>query len=175
MTLLNGGAISIEARQSLPESPLTEPIETRILISADHLYLDGEASITAESTGNVPASAVEIHAGDLLMEGESRITTKTNKSDGGDIQITAPNLIRLQDSQITTAVVGAGEGTGGNIAIDTIDSEFVILANSEITADASGGPGGNIAIPAEVFLAGPMSQVTASSERNINGEINTGH
>ena len=90
------------------------------------------------------------------------MTTEAREADGGNIQITAHNLIRLQDSQITTAV-GSGEGAGGNITIDTIDSAFVILANSQITANAFGGPGGNIDIVTEVFLADPTSQVTASS------------
>ena len=46
------------------------------------------------------------------------------------------------------------------------------MANSQITANAFGGPGGNIDIVTEVFLADPTSQVTASSERSIDGEIN---
>ena len=170
-TLLNGGKISIEARQTIPESQLSEPIETRILISADHLHLDGQASITAESTGNAPASVVEIHAGDLLMEGGSRITTTSSEASGGNIRVTAQSMVRLRDSFIT-ATVGGGPGTsGGNI---TIDPEFVILENSQIVSDAFQGRGGDIAIEAGVFLADPASEVSAKaqdSEVGIDGQI----
>ena len=58
-------------------------------------------------------------------------------------------MIRLRDSQITTAV-GSGRGAGGNI---TIDPEFVVLENSQISANAFGGPGGNITIRAGVLLS----------------------
>ena len=76
-------------------------------------------------------------------------------------------MVRLQDSQITTAV-RSGEGRGGDI---TIDPHFVILENSQIRANAFGGPGGNIQITAEVFLADPASRVDASSELGIDGTV----
>jgi filamentous hemagglutinin family protein len=171
VTLLNGGTISIEARQTLPESQITEPIETRILISADHLHLDGEASITAESTGNAPASVVEIHAGDLLMEGESRIATTSNEASGGNIQVIAQAMAWLQDSTVTATVRG-GPGThGGNI---TMGSKFIILENSQIVSDAFQGRGGDIAIEAVVLLADPTSSVSAKardSEVGIDGQV----
>jgi filamentous hemagglutinin family protein len=166
--MINRGEISITANQLLPANRLDSGPEGLIRVGAGKVHLDRGARITTESTGNAPASAVELRAGELLMEGESRITTESNKADGGDIQIATHNMVRLQDSQITTAV-GSGEGKGGNI---TIDPEFVVLTNSQITADAFGGPGGNIDITAGVFLADPASQVTASSQQNIDGVIN---
>ena len=171
VTLLNGGTISIEARQTLPESQLTEPIDTHILISADRLHLDGQASITAESTGNVPASTVEIHAGDVLMQGESRIATASNDASGGNVQVTAQSIVQMQDSTITAKVSGGPETSGGNI---TIGSEFVILANSQIVSDAFQGRGGDITIEAGLFLADPASGVSAialDSTVGIDGEI----
>jgi hypothetical protein len=103
----------------------------------------------------------------LLLRGGSTVTTEAIQADGGNIQVTAQTLVRLRDSQITTAVRG-GQGRGGNI---TIDPKFVLLENSLITANAFGGPGGNITIQAEVFLTDPTSQVTASSKQNIAGTI----
>ena len=38
-------------------------------------------------------------------------------------------------------------------------------------ADAFGGPGGNVRLVAEVFLADPASQVSASSALGINGVV----
>ncbi len=252
-TLLNGGAISIEARQILPESQITERTEARILIRADHLLMDGEANITAESTGNVPASAIEILAGTLVIEGNSRISTQSSAgarggdiqvtaqsavrlrastitaevslaggsgiggdididadaielmdgariiaesrgtgdagnmriharqtllidqsevnmsavlSDGGDINVTA-EFARLRDGQLTTAV-GRGDGSGGNI---TVNTNLGLLERSEISADAFGGPGGNITILADGFVTDVDSTVTASSQLSVDGTV----
>ena len=44
---------------------------------------------------------------------------------------------------------------------------------AEYPADAFGGPGGNVHLIAEVFLADPLSQVSASSALGINGIVPT--
>jgi large exoprotein involved in heme utilization and adhesion len=95
------------------------------------------------------------------------ITTESLLADGGNISITTTgSLINLNDSQITTSV-RSGEGSGGNI---TIGSEFVLFNNSEIRADAFGGPGGNITIVANTFLP-DSSIVSASSALSTPGTI----
>jgi CHAT domain-containing protein len=143
-----------------------------IILQASNLQLTKGATISAQSTETGNAGTIRILAADtVLLSSSSTVTTGAQEADGGDIQITAHNLIRFQSSQIT-ATVGGGEGAGGNITIDTIDPAFVILANSRITANAFDGPGGNIDITAGVFLADPTSQVDASSERDIDGVIN---
>ena len=86
----------------------------------------------------------------------------------GTILIQAPNLVYLFDSSITTNVQG-GSSAGGNIAIDP---KYVILNNSQITADAFGGSGGNIDIVAEHYFQSSDSLVSASSQQGIDGQIN---
>jgi hypothetical protein len=95
------------------------------------------------------------------------VTTEAKQAPGGTIQVTAHTLVHLRDSAITTSVRG-GDARAGNI---TIDPESVILENSQVIANAVGGPGGNITITAGVFLADLTSRVEASSERNIDGVI----
>jgi hypothetical protein len=97
----------------------------------------------------------------------STVTTEAGQGQGGEIQLRAQNLVYLQQSQITTTVAG-GDERAGNI---TIDPEFIVLQKSQVKANAADGPGGNITMRAQVFLADPASAVTASSERNIDGEI----
>jgi large exoprotein involved in heme utilization and adhesion len=112
---------------------------------------------------------VIITTGDtLLLRGHSAITTEARQADGGNIQVTAQTLVRLRDSQITTAV-GSGTGRGGNI---TIDPQFVILERSQLVADAFGGPGGNITIVAQGFVPDAASRVSASSALAAPGEVN---
>lgn len=53
-----------------------------------------------------------------------------------------------------------------------IDLRFVLLQNSQIVADAFGGPGGNIILQAQqAYLADPTSLVRASSQLNTPGAI----
>jgi len=113
---------------------------------------------------------VTIRVGDtLLMRGHSAVTTAASQAKGGNIQVTASALVRLQDSQITATVRG-GAGDGGNV---TIDPAFIVLQGSQITANAAAGHGGRISLTAsKALLADPSSAVTASSTRGINGEVN---
>ena len=95
------------------------------------------------------------------------MTTEADQADGGNIELTAGSRVEMRDSQVT-ATVKTGVGKGGNIAIDP---QFVILQGSQVRADAFGGPGGNVRIVAEVFLADSPSQVSASSALNIPGTV----
>jgi large exoprotein involved in heme utilization and adhesion len=134
------------------------------------LTLTDGARLTAESTGpgNAGNVIVTTQAPFLLTNGS--VVTRATQADGGNIQITTPTLLRLRDSTIT-AVVGGGAGTvGGNI---TIDPQFVLLQNSQIIANAFAGTGGTIDIQAQqVFLADPLSRVSATSTLGINGRVN---
>jgi hypothetical protein len=62
-------------------------------------------------------------------------------------------------------VRGAGAGVKKSYTL------ILTTSRSQIRADASGGPGGNVHIHAGVFLADPGSRVTASSARNVSGVI----
>jgi large exoprotein involved in heme utilization and adhesion len=100
----------------------------------------------------------------------SSMTTEASQASGGQIEIRAPEMVRLTNSRISTSVAGsATDTTGGDI---TIDPQFVILQNSQIVAQAFAGTGGNISITAGVFLADPSSVVDASSEKGISGTVN---
>jgi hypothetical protein len=105
------------------------------------------------------------------------VTTGATLADGGNIAITTTgSLVRPTDSQITTSVQ-SGVGSGGNIAID---SQLIVMDNSQVLANAFGGPGGNINITADVFLVNSGGQfptslagiVDASSALSTPGTIN---
>src|SRR5574341_829279 len=79
--------------------------------------------------------------------------------------------MRLTNSQITTSVQ-SGVGQGGNITIGSAGHpfEFILLGDSQIRADAFGGPGGNINMFADVYLTS-NSVVSASSALSTPGTI----
>ena len=103
---------------------------------------------------------------------DGSITTAANLADGGNISITATgSTLLMNDSKVITSVA-SGVGSGGNITIGSTSHPFdnVILKNSEIRADAFGGPGGNIDINANVYLTSG-SVVSASSQLSTPGTI----
>ena len=138
------------------------------LIASNSATLVSGASISASSNGTGLAGDVAVDAGKILVMNNSNITTQATVSDGGNIQVVAVEMIQLVQSDITTSVE-SGTGAGGNI---NIDPDFVILQQSNILANAFGGPGGNINIVAGNFIATPDSSVDASSALGIDGTVN---
>jgi hypothetical protein len=165
VSIVNGGAISIAASQTIPASRLGERPDSRIYIEAQRLHMDGGARITTQSTGNVPASAIEIDAVDMLIEGASRITTEANEADGGPIAIQGYRLW-LRDSLITTSVLGSS-GDGGNIRLEP---DFLILEGGFIQANTAApqAKGGDIFIDTRALIAsGGRVQIGGAERREF--------
>ena len=75
-------------------------------LQAHQVRLSEGARISAESTGTGDAGNITITVGDTFLSQNSMVTTAATRADGGTIQITAGNLLRLPDSAITAEVVG---------------------------------------------------------------------
>lgn len=132
------------------------------------LRLADGATISSSSLGDGLAGNIRLQLGDSLELRGASIATRALTSDGGNISLFAPRLIHLVDSQITTSVE-SGVGGGGNIFIDP---QFVLFQNSQIIANAFGGPGGNISIIAGQLIADPATTISASSALGIDGAVN---
>ena len=104
------------------------------------------------------------------MSRHSAVTTEATQADGGDILITAPLMVRLQDSAITATVGGGPETVGGNI---TIDPQFIILQRQPDRWPMPSKGGVAISKPGGGRIAErtrPVS-VSASSALGINGVV----
>jgi filamentous hemagglutinin family protein len=137
------------------------------LNAGNQVQISNGGSVTADSFGTGLTGNIDITAGTDIVLNKGAISTLAETSDGGNIKLTAPNIVQLTGSQITTSVE-SGEGGGGNI---NIDPEFIILNNSQITANAFGGPGGNISLTANNFIPSADSTVQASSTLSTQGTI----
>jgi hypothetical protein len=164
-------------------------------IHAGTLNMSAGASIAASSTGNGNAGSVLVNAnGEITLRGGSSITTSSVGADagvidiassaavrlrdqssitasaganGGNITISAPDLVYLKSSQITaTAGRNGRNGKGGNI---TIDPQFIVLKDSLISANAAAGQGGNINLVSDFFF-NSNSSITATG--TTNGTVN---
>ncbi|MCP4667817.1 MAG: hypothetical protein GY849_15810, partial [Deltaproteobacteria bacterium] len=144
-----------------------------IKLDVARLKLQNGASISSSNASPSPfyageAGAISIIADDYVkLLDNSSLATEAESADGGNIGITAGNILYLLDSEITTSV-NKGGGDGGNI---DIDPTFVVLNNSRIIADAWGGDGGNISVIADYFIESADSIVSASSQFGLEGSI----
>ncbi|MBE9010533.1 S-layer family protein, partial [Pseudanabaenaceae cyanobacterium LEGE 13415] len=159
---------------TLPESSGeggTIAIATRDLRISD----DGRVSVDSQGTGD--GGRLRIDAGTVLLD-RGNIVAKTESGEGGDISLSVQNRLTLRrNSQISTTANGSGNG--GNI--DITANGFILAIpneNSDITANANQGRGGNIAIRTQgIFGIAPestpneLSNITASSQYGIDGTV----
>lgn len=162
----NGGKISAETTGTSSKAT-----GGSIIVNAtDHVTMTSGASITANSKGPADAGKININAGqqlDLVDNSSITTTTESAQANGGDIDIRAVERVRLVHSRISTSVNGA-EGSGGNIFIDP---KVVVIQDSDVTARAIGGSGGNITFVTPLFLQDSASTVSATSQRGASGTV----
>lgn len=139
-----------------------------IFVRAATIGIRDGATVSAKSTETGDAGNVYLIAGNSIFLDGSAVTTEATLASGGNIKLTAPDIVKLSNSNITSSVQGGADTVGGDIGIDP---RFVILNHSEISANAIEGEGGNIHIVTDYFIASTDSRVTASSERGIDGTV----
>jgi filamentous hemagglutinin family protein len=134
----------------------------------------GEISVTSQGTGD--GGQIDITSGNLTLD-RANIVAKTESGEGGNISLSIQRLLTLRHNSQISATAN-GTGNGGNIKIT---SDGFILAipreNSDITANAVRGRGGNIQITTQaMFGISPYappewSNITASSQFGLDGTV----
>ncbi|NER33196.1 MAG: filamentous hemagglutinin N-terminal domain-containing protein [Oscillatoria sp. SIO1A7] len=135
------------------------------IIGGDLLVTDG-ATVAVNSLGSGNAGALTAIAGKIILDDRSTMTASPNAAQGGNINLTAPDLQLRRNSGIST---DAGASDGGNITIET--DNLAALENSDISANALAGFGGRVSINAEGIFGTsfrerqtPKSDITATSQ-----------
>ncbi len=150
-----------------------------IEINAGSLSLT-DAFISSESLGTGTAGNITITTRQNLETNRSNISATTLSGDGGNITLQVGDLLLMRDNSKISTTAGVA-GTGGDGGDITIDADFVIgvpRENSDITANAFNGRGGNITITTQGIFGlqfrdrlTPLSDITASSEFGLDGEF----
>ena len=138
------------------------------------------ASVAVDSQGTGEGGNIQIQTGVLTLNNQASISAETASNSGGDITLQVQDLLLMRHgSRIsTTAGTAQAGGDGGNIAID---AQFIVAVpkeNSDITANAFTGRGGNINITTQGIYGlqfrprlTVLSDITASSEFGVNGTV----
>ncbi|WP_181280689.1 filamentous hemagglutinin N-terminal domain-containing protein [Aphanothece hegewaldii] len=151
-----------------------------ISIQSQTAYASNGASISVGSQGTGIGGNLQLSTNTLVLNNNASLKAQTNSSKGGNIILQVQDLLMLHHtSQIsaTAGLSGAG-GDGGNININTGFLVAVPNENSDITANAFEGTGGRIEITTQGIFGiafreynTPLSDITASSEFGIQGEV----
>ena len=140
-----------------------------ITVNAGSVTISDQGRISSSSSQGGTAGDILLRATDTIrLSNNGRVNTEATNADGGNITMTAGDLIHMSDSQVTSSVAGGSTTTGGNIRIEP---RFLVLDNSRILANAFEGTGGNITLIGEVVLADPLSSIDASSALGIDGKV----
>ena len=163
----NGGDITVNTNSLLIADGAT--------INAGNFPSDSNSPLTP---GEGAAGNVNITAPNIVLDGQATVTANTVTGDRGNISFQTDLLILRRASEIST---DAGEtATGGNINIDASNGFIIAVPqeNSDITANAVLGDGGNITINVQELFGiqrrdslTPFSDITASSEFGIAGNV----
>jgi filamentous hemagglutinin family protein len=162
VTLTNGGEISSASFTSGDAGSV-------FLRTVGPLKLKHGATISTSSETTDAGSIDITSGGKIKLKDQSSITVSAGHN-GGDINITAPDLVYLLNRSITaTAGANGLNGAGGNI---TIDPTFIVLNNSFVSANAAAGQGGNIKLISDFFFNSDLSNGNITATGTTNGTVN---
>ena len=172
LTVSNSAQIDSQAKNDSPGGNIAVNVAERLLV-------EGEGAITVSGDSAGSAGELFLTAPDILLN-NGEITAQTASGDGGDITIEADNLLLLRNQSDISATAGSAMagGDGGNI---TLNANFIVAPtaeDSDITANAFEGAGGEVNIESQAILgiqARPekteLSDITASSAFGQQGVV----
>ncbi|MFE4105909.1 two-partner secretion domain-containing protein [Almyronema epifaneia] len=138
-------------------------------ITAGELRIRDGAEVAVNSLGTGNAGTVEVRAGLIQLDNQGTITASMVSGAGGDIDLQAQTAVLLRRGSLIST--NAGNTDGGNIAINTPFLVAIPQEDSDITANAQQGRGGQVVVTAQGILGTtfrefltPESEITATSE-----------
>ncbi|MBN8564843.1 MAG: hypothetical protein J0L70_30380, partial [Leptolyngbya sp. UWPOB_LEPTO1] len=145
-----------------------------LTVSSGSLTLRNGAFLNSSAVGQGDAGNFVIRVRDRLeLSNRSIISTASQATNGGSIDISAKTILLLDNSNITTYVF-SGEGKGGDIRLNA--GAIAALNDSNILTLAPQGQGGDIVFKTRAFLSQPLYRPspTISNFDEFNALFNNG-
>jgi large exoprotein involved in heme utilization and adhesion len=141
-----------------------------------------QSFLSVRSQGEGQAGNLTVTTPNLTLKDRGAISAESRAVDGGNITLNVDRLLLLRQNSSISATAGLAQsaGNGGNITINAPNGFIVAVPreNSDITANAFEGRGGNINITTQGIYGlefrpnlTPLSDITASSEFGLDGEF----
>lgn len=148
ITLSDGGKLAIQNDAVVHDPSVVVP--GTLIATAPRIEIGKDAKITAQATGNAPASNIEVNFSDRLALNYGSITTSAKDGNGGAIRLSGGRLIDLRHAQVTTSVLGLA-GNGGDI---DVHADALVLDTGFIQANtaADHASGGDVRIDVRTLL-----------------------
>jgi filamentous hemagglutinin family protein len=160
MTMANGGAVETNSTSAGQAGDVS--------VQAGHLTVRDGGLIGSSATGSGPAGNLHLDASTLEVE-DASIRTESKVSEGGQIEVTASDLISLEDAEVTSSGIKPEAGA----SVITLEAPLIALNASRVTSlTGSGVPlaGSGLAqLLGEVTVISPGSFVAASSTVTLTG------
>ncbi|GAA6620595.1 filamentous hemagglutinin N-terminal domain-containing protein [Scytonema sp. NUACC26] len=113
---------------------------------------NGASGFYVLSLGSGRAGDLELTSSKIQLDNSGRLTAESASGDGGNITLKGGDILLLRRGSFisaTAGITGATGGDGGNINIKTNFIVTVPSENSDITANAFEGSGGQVNITAQ--------------------------
>lgn len=138
-----------------------------LTLETNQLNVFNGSAISVSASGSGLAGNLEIAATSINLD-RSSLDAETTVGDQGNISLNNLDTLLLRNnSQITTNATELA--TGGDIFIGS--EAIAALDNSDITANAIAGRGGNIQVTTQGIFRELDSEITAASELGIDGTV----
>ncbi len=164
----------LRALLNVPDVPTGDSGDVRLFV--DRLDVRDGATVTVRNDGTGNAGRLQIVADRLNLSDRGSLSAATASGEGGNIVVSVRDSLQLRRAGAISATVG-GTGNGGNL--DLSAATIVALENSDITANAITGRGGNVTIATQGLFGAtlrsaltPTSDITASSNFGLAGSVN---
>jgi filamentous hemagglutinin family protein len=164
----------LQQTYGLPGSP--SGTSGDVTINTPRLTVSDGAQVTVRNDGSGNAGTLTVNAGSIFIDSKGALTASTESGEGGNINLQVRDALLLRNGSQISATAGGGTGSGGNLTIDA--PVIAALENSDISANAFEGAGGNIQISTSgIFgtqyrvVTTAESDITASSQFGISGTV----
>ena len=177
----SAGKITVNASEKTTISGSDPNYDNRLAQLPDYVPIIGANSgLFVNSSGSGNTGDIEVNSPQITLDNQGTLNANSASGNGGNINLTSDLLLMRRSAQISTNAGTAQQGgDGGNI---NINSKFIVAPsqeNSDITANAFSGTGGNVEIISQgIFGIEPRDQqtdrsdITASSELGVPGNLN---